>query len=80
MRDKERIINGVSWAFINQLLVFSEFNSDLRPDKYRFDKAMFWTCINCLPWNLMSTDIVERMGNKIGKLVKLIPIQEEVTG
>lgn len=71
MRDKDRILDGGPWAYNNQMLAFCDFNGELRPEEYRFDKAMFWIRISGLTWNLMSMDMAERLGNNIGSLVKV---------
>lgn len=73
IKDKERVLDGGPWAFKNHMLVFCDFDGNLRPKEYSFDKVVFWIRIriNGLPWNLISMDIAERMGNKIGSLVKI---------
>lgn len=77
VRDKEKIIDGGPWAFDSQMLTLQDFDSNLRPEEYVFDKTLFWLRVNRLPWNLMSMEIAERMGNKIGELVKMDTSQRE---
>ena len=41
MRDKQRIIEGSPWSFNKNLIVFKDYNGDLRGSDYQFDIAPF---------------------------------------
>ncbi|XVF87987.1 hypothetical protein PTKIN_Ptkin19aG0012700 [Pterospermum kingtungense] len=68
VREKNRVLEGASWSFDQQLLVFHDYNGDLRPSDYVFDRCSFWIRIYGLPMNLMSMEVAKRLGRKIGTL------------
>ncbi|XVF82808.1 hypothetical protein PTKIN_Ptkin16aG0079600 [Pterospermum kingtungense] len=71
VKDKERVLDGAPWTFEKQLLVFHEYDGNLRPSDYIFNKGTFWITIYDLSLNLMSTDMAEMIGNKIGVLKRV---------
>ncbi|XVF84546.1 hypothetical protein PTKIN_Ptkin17bG0045700 [Pterospermum kingtungense] len=71
LRDKKRVLEGAPWSFERQLLMFQEYDGDLRPSDYTFGKGTFWIRIHGLPLNLMSMEIAERLGKKIGTLLEV---------
>jgi len=74
--DKDRVIEGSPWFFDKHLLLFSEYNGDLRPDEYSFTKALFWIRVYELPLGKRSKEMAERIGSRIGKLVAVDPTLE----
>ncbi|XVF56558.1 hypothetical protein PTKIN_Ptkin06aG0130800 [Pterospermum kingtungense] len=70
-RDKDRVLEGAPCSFNNHLLMFHGYDGNLRPSEYVFNKGSFWIRVYDLPLNLMSLDIVERIGNKVGVLQKI---------
>lgn len=69
LRDKERVIDVGPWSFDNQMLVVQDYDGDLRPSDYKFERALVWTKVYGLPMNLLNMDVAGKIGNKIGKLV-----------
>ncbi|XVF50950.1 hypothetical protein PTKIN_Ptkin04bG0144900 [Pterospermum kingtungense] len=70
-RDKDRVLEGAHWSFNNHILMFHGYDGNLQPSEYVFNKGSFWIRVFDLPLNLMSLDIVERIGNKVGVLQKI---------
>ncbi|XWS23325.1 hypothetical protein CRYUN_Cryun28dG0003000 [Craigia yunnanensis] len=68
-KDKARIKEGFPWSFDKHLLVFKDYDGDLRPSDYRFDKASFWVRVYGLTLRMMTRGIAERIGNKLGTLI-----------
>ncbi|XVF43791.1 hypothetical protein PTKIN_Ptkin02bG0068900 [Pterospermum kingtungense] len=53
------------------MVVFQEYDGNLRTSDYIFNKGCFWVRVYDLPLDLMSMDVAERIGNKIGILKKI---------
>ncbi|XWS65469.1 hypothetical protein CRYUN_Cryun05aG0115400 [Craigia yunnanensis] len=66
--DKQRVIDGSPWSFDKQLLTIKESDGNLRTSVYVFGIALFWVRIHGLPFNLMSKEVVVRIGRKLGAL------------
>ncbi|XVF64461.1 hypothetical protein PTKIN_Ptkin09bG0171800 [Pterospermum kingtungense] len=56
---------------VEKVAAFEEYNGDLRSTDYVFSRGIFWIRIYGLPLNLMSMEIAERLGRKIGNLVEI---------
>ncbi|XWS54078.1 hypothetical protein CRYUN_Cryun10bG0058000 [Craigia yunnanensis] len=40
-KDNQRVMEGSPWSFDKHLIVFKDYDGNLRPSKYAFDKASF---------------------------------------
>ena len=41
IKDKQRVMDGSPWTFNKNLIVFKDYNGDLKGVDYKFDRAQF---------------------------------------
>ncbi|XVF26514.1 hypothetical protein REPUB_Repub14bG0023300 [Reevesia pubescens] len=75
--DKIRVLEGSPWTFDKHLLVLKEFDGDLRPEDYRFDRAGFFVRIYGLPLKWMNSKMAKTIGKKIGVFMGVDSILEK---
>ena len=69
VKDKNRVLEGAPWSFGKKLLMFMEYDGNLRILDYKFEKASFWVRIYGLPLKLINEEIATALGRRIGDLV-----------
>ncbi|KAE8813206.1 LRR receptor-like serine/threonine-protein kinase FLS2 [Hordeum vulgare] len=65
---KRMALEGGSWEFGSDLLVFEDFIASKRPDEYNFDTIPIWVWIMRLPLGMMCKEAGEAIGSLIGEV------------
>ncbi|XVF88101.1 hypothetical protein PTKIN_Ptkin19aG0022900 [Pterospermum kingtungense] len=71
IQDKRKGFDRAPWSFDRQLMMFQDYNGDLRPTNYVFGRGVFRIRICGLPMNLISLEIEKSLGRKIGNLIEI---------
>ena len=69
--ERTRVLNGSPWLFNNYLLALNEFNGSCPAAQIQFSKCCFWVQLHGIPLNYMTEQTGQRLGNAMGKVVKV---------
>ncbi|GMY38425.1 hypothetical protein FCV25MIE_33669 [Fagus crenata] len=69
--ERTRVLNGSPWLFNNYLLTLNEFNGSCPAAQIQFSKCCFWVQLHGIPLNYMMEQTGQRLGNAMGKVVKV---------
>ena len=66
LKDKQRVINGSPWSFNKNLIVFNDYNGDLRDLDYKFESAQFWVRVYGHPLRMLTKQCAIIISSKLG--------------
>ncbi|XP_021736450.1 uncharacterized protein LOC110703000 [Chenopodium quinoa] len=72
-RDKEKVFNGRSWCWDNNLIVLNEVHGDEQPEQVNLQLSPFWVRVCKLPFNCRSDEYVKALVTGLGELIELEP-------
>lgn len=64
--DKYKVFHNSPWTFDKSLVLFQNYDGDLKPSYIKMGFASFWVRIYDLPLKGMTGEIVKRIGASIG--------------
>ena len=70
LKDKQRVIDGSPWSFNKNLIVFKDYNGDLRGSDYKFDMAHFWVCVYGFPLKMLTKQCASSISSKLGGFIQ----------
>ncbi|KAK6123768.1 hypothetical protein DH2020_042488 [Rehmannia glutinosa] len=76
--DRRRALRGGPWHFFNNLIIFQELKGTQSPETLDFSTWEVWTQCHNLPVAYMQEEILQRIGNKIGKVIEIDKGDREV--
>ncbi|XVF50108.1 hypothetical protein PTKIN_Ptkin04bG0068900 [Pterospermum kingtungense] len=71
VKDVERVKKGSPWSFDKQLIMLQEFNGDLRPEEYRWNRVAFWVRVYDLPLGMRNKANGVHIGEKICSMLHM---------
>ena len=66
--DKQRVLNGWSWSFDRQILVFNDFDGSTPPSQMKFTHSPFWVQVHDMPMLCMNKAVGTKIGESLGEL------------
>ena len=70
LKDKQRVIDGSPWSFNKNLVVFKDYNGDLRGLDYKFETAQFWVRVYGFPLRMLTKQCATIISSKLGELIQ----------
>ena len=65
-----KVIDGSPWSFNKNLIVFKDYNGDLRGSDYKFEMAQFWVRVYGLPLRMLTKKCAIIISSKLGELIQ----------
>lgn len=69
--DMRRVLNGGPWCFDNMLLLLKKWEVGMKADSVNFHDVDFWIQLWGLPFECISPEIGEMIGNRIGQVLEV---------
>ncbi|KAK6146676.1 hypothetical protein DH2020_020545 [Rehmannia glutinosa] len=76
--DRRRALRGGPWHIFNNLIIFKELKGVQNPETLDFSTWEVWTQCHNLPVTYMQEEILQWIGNKIGKVIEIDKGDREV--
>jgi hypothetical protein len=65
------VLEHSPWNFDNHLLLLRRWESGMTPANLTFTHALFWIQVWGVPFDLMTEEVGEAIGHKIGRFIKV---------
>ncbi len=69
--DYWKVVNGGPWFINQQFLTIRRWSPGFRPSEAKISTTAVWACLPELPIELYDTNILRRIGNQLGSLLKV---------
>ncbi|XP_073119663.1 uncharacterized protein [Henckelia pumila] len=69
--DRTRALDDGSWHLFNNLLSFKEVRGTQNPGDVDFGSLAFWIQCHNMPLAFMMTEIVEKIGHRLGRVIEV---------
>lgn len=64
--DLNRVLRGELWCFDNQLLMLKRWHKEMTASNFKLESASLWVQIWGVPFDMVSSQIVTKVGSRLG--------------